>query len=95
MRTRISTTVDHDRLTSARIQTGLADSDLIDLALSALLERTEREAEDRALAEHPYESDLDVGNLPTGWPSGAPSLDAYDGVVPSEVEAMFLARRAQ
>jgi hypothetical protein len=93
MRTRISTTVNHDWLAMARKQTGLPDSELIDLALSALLERAERESEDRALAERPYELDAELAALPTGWPSEAPPLDAYDGTVPSDVVALFAARK--
>ena len=90
MRTRISTTVNHEWLASARRQTGLPDSELIDLALCALLERSEREAEDRALLEQPYERDAE---LPTGWPAEAPPLDAYDGSVPNDVVALFAARK--
>jgi hypothetical protein len=94
MRTRISTTVNHDWLTTARNQTGLPDSELIDLALCALLERAEREAEDRALSEQPYELDADLESLSTGWPDGAPPLDAYNGEVPEDVVALFVARKA-
>lgn len=93
MRTRISTTVNHEWLTTARKQTGLPDSELIDLALSALLERAERESEDRALNERPYELDGDLAALPTGWPAEAPPLDAYDGSVPDDVVALFAVRR--
>lgn len=99
MRTRISTTVDQERLTTARAQTGLADSELIDLALAALLEQSEREAEDRVLGERPLDlySDLasELDNLPTGWPTPSPSLDPYDGEVPVDVLAMFTSRRVQ
>ena len=93
MRTRISTTVNHDWLASARSQTGLPDSELIDLALSALLERSEREAEDKALSEQPYQRDADLAGLPTGWPAEAPPLDVYDGSVPNDVVALFAARK--
>ncbi len=93
MRTRISTTVNHDWLASARKQTGLPDSELIDLALCALLERSEREAEDKALLEQPYERDVDLAELPTGWPAEAPALDRYDGSVPDDVVALFAARK--
>jgi hypothetical protein len=94
MRTRISTTVNHEWLTTARNQTGLQDSELIDLALSALLERAERDAEDRALAEMPYEVDDELVSLPSGWPVDAPLLDPYDeGVVPKDVVALFAARK--
>jgi hypothetical protein len=92
MRTRISTTVDHDRLTVARTQTGLPDSELIDLALAALLEQAERDAEDRALSEQPYHLDPDLNSVPTGWPSKSPPLDEYDEPVPADVVALFAAR---
>jgi Arc/MetJ family transcription regulator len=93
VRARISTTVNHEWLTAARKQTGLQDSELIDLALSALLERAEREAEDRALSETPYELDADLASLPTGWPAEASPLDQYDGAVPDDVVALFAARK--
>ncbi len=89
MRTRISTTVDHNRLTAARAQTGLPDSELVDLALLMLLERAEREAEDRALGDTPYELDPDMNAFPTGWPPGLSPLDEYDDEVPADVIAMF------
>jgi hypothetical protein len=92
MRTRISTTVDQERLTTARKQTGLQDSELIDLALAALLEQGERDAEDRAFADQPYELDPDMTAFPTGWPPLAPLLDTYDGPVPDDVIALFAAR---
>ena len=93
MRTRISTTVNHDWLTTARKLTGLPDSELIDLALSALVERAERDAEDRALGESPHPLDADLAALPTGWPAGAPPLHAYDDSVPDDVVALFAARK--
>ena len=94
MRSRISTTVNHEWLTAARAQTGLQDSELIDLALSALLEKAEREAEDRAFTGLSNEVDGDLASLPSGWPDGAPPLDVYDdGAVPEDVVALFAARR--
>ena len=93
MRTRISTTVNHDWLASARSQTGLPDSELIDLALRSLLERSEREAEDKALSEQPNQLDADLAALPTGWPADAPPPDAYDGSIPADVVALFAARK--
>lgn len=93
MRTRISTTVNQEWLASARSQTGLPDSELIDLALRALLERAEREAEDKALSEQPNQLDADLAGLPTGWPAEAPPLDAYEGSVPDDVVALFAARK--
>ena len=93
MRTRISTTVNQDWLASARSQTGLPDSELIDLALSVLLERSEREAEDKAFGEQPYQRDADLAGLPTGLSAEAPALDAYDGSVPNDVVALFAARK--
>ena len=87
--------MNQDRLASARDQTGLPDSQLIDLAISALLERFEREAEDKALSEQPYQRDADLAGLPTGWPADAPPLDIYDGSVPGDVVALFAARKRQ
>lgn len=95
MRTRISTTVDHERLATARSQTGLQDSELIDLALAALLEQSERDAEDRALTNQPYELDPDMNSLPPGWPPLSPPLDTYDEPVPADVIALFAARDAR
>ena len=95
MRTRVSTTVDNERLTLARQQTGLPDSELIDLALATLLERAERDAEDRALGEHPYHLDSDLFALAAGWPAPSPPLDDYDDAVPADVLALFEARSAQ
>lgn len=93
MRTRVSTTVNNDWLIAARSKTGLPDSQLIDLALSALLERVERDAEDRALNESPHHLDDDLAALPTGWPAEAPPLDGYDGSVPDDVVALFAERK--
>jgi hypothetical protein len=93
MRTRVSTTVDEKRLASARRLTGMPDSELIDLALATLLEQAERQAENRALADSPYEADVDLTGLPAGWPVDAPALDAYDGDVPADVLELFAARR--
>ena len=92
MRIRVSTTVDNERLTLARKQTGLPDSELIDLALEALLERAERDAEDLALGEHPYHRDSELIGLPAGWPASAPPLDDYDDAVPADIVALFASR---
>ncbi len=95
MRSRISTTVNHEWLSAARAQTGLPDSELIDRALSALLEKAEREAEDRALSALSGEVD-EFALLPRGWPAGAPPLDDYNNDdVPDDVVALFAARRGQ
>jgi hypothetical protein len=95
MRTRISTTVDPERLATARSQTGLLDSELIDLALAALIEQRERDAEDQAFSDQPFELDPDLTALPTGWPPQSPPLDTYDEPVPSDVIALFAARHAR
>lgn len=95
MRMRISTTVNNDWLTMARKQTGLPDSELIDLALYTLLERAEHDAEDRALSDRPYQLDADLASLANGWPAEAPPLDAYDGSVPDDVVALFAARKSR
>ena len=65
-RTRISTTVDADRLEDARTRSGLRDSELFDRALELLLQRLVIEAELSLLDRFPYEldSDLGVGEAP-------------------------------
>ena len=85
--------MNHDFVSAARTKFKLPDSELIDLALSALLERAEREEEDRALDENPYHLDADLQSLPAGWPSEAPPLDTYDGSIPEDVVALFAARK--
>ncbi len=73
----------------------MPDSELVDLALATLLEQAERQAEDRALREHPYEADPELANLPLGWPADAPPLDSYDADVPADVIALFAARTSR
>lgn len=87
-RVRISTTVDERRLAACRKLLGGPDSRLLDRALQALLDELEGEAERRALAEHPYETDPDLAFEV----SEAPPLP-YDGAVPKEVLAKARARR--
>lgn len=68
--------------------TGAKDSQLLDLALAALIEMLRTEQELAALAEHPYETDPDLAwEAPRG-----PDLP-YDGAVPDEVLAMAEERR--
>ena len=92
-RTRISTTVDADRLEDARTRSGLRDSELIDRALELLLQRLVIEAELSSLDRFPYEldSDLGVGEAP-GDPEGALP---YDGAVPSRIQRLAEERRAE
>ncbi len=78
---------------TARKNTGLPDSELIDLALSALLERAEQESEDRVLAEMLNDGDADLTSLRTGWPLEGPPLDAYEGSIPDDVVALFAGRK--
>lgn len=88
-RTRISTTVDRDRLDEARRRLGTSDSELIDEALAVLLRELDAEDELAALDRSPYEADPDLQ-----WhaPPGPPL--PYDGDVPPEVEALARERRA-
>lgn len=86
MRTRISTTVDADRLEAARKRLDVVDSQLFDRALSALLDQLDAAVEMEALDRWPYEFDADLA-----WNAPAvPSLP-YDGDVPADV--VELARR--
>jgi len=89
-RTRISTTVDADRLARARATVGRPDSELIDLALAALLRSLDGAREREALLDAPYEDDPELAwNAPTG-----PDLP-YDGAVPTDVQRLAAQRRAR
>ena len=92
-RTRISTTVDADRLEDARTRSGLRDSELFDRALELLLQRLVIEAELSLLDRFPYETDVDlrVGDHP-GDPEGALP---YDGAVPAQIQRLAEERRAE
>lgn len=89
-RTRISTTVDADRLEQARRTLDVPDSTLMDRALGALLREVSGEHERRALTEQPYEDDPDL----TWQAPPGPDLP-YDGVVPEQVRRLAAQRRAQ
>lgn len=82
-RTRISTTVDHERLERARSQSGLRDSELFDSALESLIRQLTIAAELAALDRFPYRADpeLAMGDAP----SDTHDELAYDGVVPASV----------
>lgn len=87
-RTRISATVDGQRLRTAAELTGTTGSALLDRALAALIEQVEGERESAALLRNPYEDDPDLAwQAPFG-----PDLD-YDGAVPEKVVALARARR--
>jgi hypothetical protein len=85
-RVRISTTVDGERLQQCRRLVAGHDSQLMDQALEALIEKLEARLEDLALSARPYEGDPDLA-----WvaPPG-PDLP-YDGEVPADV--LRLAKR--
>lgn len=87
-RTRISTTVDSDRLERARAHFGLPDSQLLDRALYELLRRVQLEREREALRAAPYEDDAEL----TWQAPDGPSLP-YDGEVPDEVRRLAAERR--
>jgi hypothetical protein len=73
-RTRISTTVDAERLAQCRDAVGVSDSELLDRALAALLRELVGAHERRALEATPYETDPEVAwQAPPG-----PDLP-YDG----------------
>ena len=88
-RTRISTTVDADRLERSRALLQLPDSQLLDRALEALLAAHDARRERDALTRLPYEDDAEVS-----WtaPDGPPL--AYDGDVPEDVRRLAAERRA-
>lgn len=89
-RTRISTTVDADRLERCRVAFGLADSELVDRALQALLRELVDQREQAALDAAPYEDDPDLAwQAPPG-----PNLP-YDGDVPDEVLKLAAERRGR
>ncbi|MEI2640216.1 MAG: hypothetical protein V9F03_14670 [Microthrixaceae bacterium] len=92
-RVRISTTVDTERLDRARQIINGRDSEVIDRALSALIEDDERRREIAALTQSPYhlDSDLDLGSVNVGWDDDLP----YDGEVPPEVEELARRRRSK
>lgn len=87
-RVRLSTTVDPVRLDKARRLMSLNDSQLLDRALEALIEREHATRELSALEAHPYEDDPDLA-----WeaPKG-PDLP-YDGAVPEAVRRLAARRR--
>lgn len=89
-RTRISTTVDAHNMAIARSLLGKPDSEVIDQALKALIDRLEGEREFAALRKHPYEQDPDLS-----WqsPQGPPL--PYDADVPADVLALAEKRRKQ
>lgn len=88
-RTRISTTVDGERLAAARARFDGPDSELMDRALELFLRQFDAERERAALDAAPYEDDPDLA-----WtaPEGPPL--AYDGEVPDEVQRLAAERRA-
>lgn len=87
-RMRISTTVDGERLATVRRLLPVSDSQILDRALIALIERLEAEQELAALGALPYEDDPDLA-----WPEfDGPDLP-YDGAVPPEVVRLAAKRR--
>jgi hypothetical protein len=89
-RVRISTTVDAAMLAAARRLASQPDSELLDRALTALVEQLEAQRELSALADQPYEDDPDLAwQAPPG-----PDLP-YDGAVPADVMKLAHRRRRQ
>jgi hypothetical protein len=89
-RQRISTTVDGTTLERAHHLVPGPDSQLIDRALRALIEKVEAEQELAVLQALPYDQDPDLSwQAPLG-----PDLP-YDGDVPEEVLQLARARRAR
>lgn len=89
-RTRISTTVDAERLARCRAALGVSDSELLDRALAALLRELVGAHERRALEAAPYEDDPELAwQAPPG-----PDLP-YDGPVPEEAMRLAAQRRGR
>jgi len=87
-RVRISTTVDAQRLATARGLVDAPDSKILDRALEALINQLEEAQELAALAALPYEDDPDLDWAPV------PGADLpYDGGVPADVMRMAAQRR--
>lgn len=89
-RVRVSTTVDAHNWETVRRLLDAPSSQIVDQALSALIDRLETARERAALAESPYEEDPDVA-----WDAPrAPAL-AYEGDVPPDVLRLAKQRRAR
>ncbi len=90
-RVRISTTVDEERLGRARRLRSGRDSELLEAALAALIEREEQRLELDALRLAPYEADGDLSFPGPGidWDQEFP----YDGSIPDEVVELARRRR--
>jgi hypothetical protein len=91
-RVRISTSVDADRLDRARRLDLGRDSELIDAALTALIDREEQRREIAALEHSPYEADaeLRLDDPRVDWDQELP----YDGGIPADVIELARRRRA-
>lgn len=90
-RTRISTTVDSERLDRARQIVGGRDSELLDRALAELVEHDEARREAAALTEAPYDDDdeLRTGPPDIDWDAELP----YEGAIPDNVVELARQRR--
>ena len=88
-RERISTTVDSDVLAQTRSATGLADAQLLDRALRALLREERHRIEIDALERQPYGPDV--------WLSDGETTDAapWDGQIPDVVADRVRKRRKE
>jgi hypothetical protein len=89
-RTRISTTVDTDRLELCRRTLGVPDSELVDRALAALARELLTRQERAALAAAPYDEDPDLD-----WQAPAGPDLPYAGEIPEEVMRLAAERRAR
>ncbi len=88
-RVRISTTVDASRLARARRLVGAPDSQLLDLALGALVDKVERAHEIAALEAQPYDADPELA-----WQAPPVIALAYEDPVPADVVELAERRRA-
>ena len=89
-RVRVSTTVDAHNWETVRRLLNAPSSQIVDQALSALIDRLEAARERAALADAPYEEDPDLA-----WQApSAPTL-AYEGDVPPDVVRLAKQRRSR
>lgn len=89
-RTRVSTTVDEERLARARELFDGPDSALLDRALELLVRRLDAQRERAALAAAPFEDDDEL----TWQAPPGPDLP-YEGDIPDDVVELARERRAQ
>lgn len=92
-RIRISTTVDEEQLTRSRALVGGRDTDVLDAAFRALLEKHEAASDLVALNTWPYSADPEV-EMPLSLSDDRDGL-SYSGEVPTRIHEIAERSRAQ